>query len=374
MIEVFKVIADSKERRWGISDRDAMVDGVVYNYSNLVYVTVDEASRTDTRAVVVLLLRDGQTVKCPFNAEEDLERAYAAVDFANIQIAKAKGIDLYAWMYDKKRNLMWGCAKDYFFIGRDRIPFQQINLIKNYCSYCECRLKIGNQDVELGYEAKNQKWAYRITDYANMKIKEARGIKQDFKFFLRSGFADSTLEVYDNYLIMTWTKPSSEFLGSVGSGTSLKVWSVEQKLYYKNISLIMFCPPDKNKIGYIEFIVSGYNEKTVATPIDNSTNPNRTASSAFWVGLLYDNSQDLALSDMLKNDNTIPIDREQTAAAREIIDFINGRREVLLRLNEPDASPASSPADEIRKYKGLLDDGIITNEEYEAKKQQLLGL
>ena len=33
-----------------------------------------------------------------------------------------------------------------------------------------------------------------------------------------------------------------------------------------------------------------------------------------------------------------------------------------------------SPADEIRKYKGLLDDGIITQEEFEAKKKQLLGL
>ncbi len=33
-----------------------------------------------------------------------------------------------------------------------------------------------------------------------------------------------------------------------------------------------------------------------------------------------------------------------------------------------------SNADEIRKYKKLLDDGIITQEEFEAKKKQLLGL
>lgn len=31
-------------------------------------------------------------------------------------------------------------------------------------------------------------------------------------------------------------------------------------------------------------------------------------------------------------------------------------------------------ADEIKKYKALLDDGIITQEEFEAKKKQLLGL
>lgn len=34
----------------------------------------------------------------------------------------------------------------------------------------------------------------------------------------------------------------------------------------------------------------------------------------------------------------------------------------------------SDPTDEIRKYKGLLDDGIITQEDFDAKKKQLLGI
>ena len=37
-------------------------------------------------------------------------------------------------------------------------------------------------------------------------------------------------------------------------------------------------------------------------------------------------------------------------------------------------STAHSDADEIVKFKKLLDDGIITSEEFEAKKRQLLGL
>jgi hypothetical protein len=32
------------------------------------------------------------------------------------------------------------------------------------------------------------------------------------------------------------------------------------------------------------------------------------------------------------------------------------------------------PADELKKFKGLLDMGIITQEEFDAKKKQLLGL
>ena len=33
-----------------------------------------------------------------------------------------------------------------------------------------------------------------------------------------------------------------------------------------------------------------------------------------------------------------------------------------------------SPANEIRKYKSLLDEGIITEEEFNIKKRQLLGI
>ena len=37
-------------------------------------------------------------------------------------------------------------------------------------------------------------------------------------------------------------------------------------------------------------------------------------------------------------------------------------------------NPKSSDADEIRKFKKLLDDGIITKKEFEAKKTELLGI
>ena len=35
---------------------------------------------------------------------------------------------------------------------------------------------------------------------------------------------------------------------------------------------------------------------------------------------------------------------------------------------------STSNADEIKKYKELLDMGVITQEEFDAKKKQLLGL
>ena len=42
--------------------------------------------------------------------------------------------------------------------------------------------------------------------------------------------------------------------------------------------------------------------------------------------------------------------------------------------SEPATATVASAADEILKYKELLDKGIITAEEFSAKKAQLLGL
>ena len=38
------------------------------------------------------------------------------------------------------------------------------------------------------------------------------------------------------------------------------------------------------------------------------------------------------------------------------------------------AAPAADPAEELRKYAELRDQGVITNEDFEAKKKQLLGI
>jgi len=62
--------------------------------------------------------------------------------------------------------------------------------------------------------------------------------------------------------------------------------------------------------------------------------------------------------------------------AREIISSL----EIICKENEKDdhqaqeSMPVKDETEEIRKYKQLLDDGIITTEEFEAKKKQILNL
>lgn len=73
---------------------------------------------------------------------------------------------------------------------------------------------------------------------------------------------------------------------------------------------------------------------------------------------------------LFNDPNTIQISNmEQYEIALRIRDYIEN-----YQANQGAPTQALSGADEILKYKKLLDDGILTQEEFDAKKKQLLGL
>lgn len=58
----------------------------------------------------------------------------------------------------------------------------------------------------------------------------------------------------------------------------------------------------------------------------------------------------------------------------EVRDYIEKKIAEIKELKNNNRNENASSADEILKYKNLLDSGIITQEEFDAKKKQLLGL
>ena len=67
--------------------------------------------------------------------------------------------------------------------------------------------------------------------------------------------------------------------------------------------------------------------------------------------------------------NSKLLDNEKVDAA---VNYIRGK---IKEARNPKATVAAlSPAEELKKFKDLLDSGIITQEEFDAKKKQLLGL
>jgi len=76
------------------------------------------------------------------------------------------------------------------------------------------------------------------------------------------------------------------------------------------------------------------------------------------------------LDDATLDENTVAF----TSKDNELVNQIKSKIEELMSQQRMGhIINQSSPADEIRKYKELLDDGVITQEEFEQKKKQLLG-
>jgi predicted Zn-dependent peptidase len=53
---------------------------------------------------------------------------------------------------------------------------------------------------------------------------------------------------------------------------------------------------------------------------------------------------------------------------------IAAKLDQIIYSNTQGSASADSNADELRKFKGLLDDGIISQAEFDEKKKELLGL
>jgi len=59
---------------------------------------------------------------------------------------------------------------------------------------------------------------------------------------------------------------------------------------------------------------------------------------------------------------------------KSINDLLINRQKKNAEPTTPPVTSSTSNADELKKYKDLLDSGIITQDEFDAKKKQLLGL
>lgn len=73
------------------------------------------------------------------------------------------------------------------------------------------------------------------------------------------------------------------------------------------------------------------------------------------------------------DENTVFFEKPQAKTAEEICEYIE-KKIVENQKGNTTIIQQNSSADEIAKYKQLLDNGIITQEEFDTKKKQLLGL
>jgi len=147
-----------------------------------------------------------------------------------------------------------------------------------------------------------------------------------------------TMSVYEDKVVLS---------GNKGVGLALMGASQGEKSFaYESISSIEFQEATLLKIGQLTFVISG--DKGQSDRIFGKLAPDWANSNTF----AYDKR---GLNDEVR-------------AAKNYIE----ERMIQTKKLSQSVVQQVSPADELRKYKQLLDEGIITQDEFNEKKKQLL--
>ncbi len=126
----------------------------------------------------------------------------------------------------------------------------------------------------------------------------------------------------------------------------------DRTFFYCDLSGVEYKKPSIMANGYMKFITSGTKDIDAKVGMFGSSrqsaeDPNTVLLRAF--------------------DKKVPIESEK------IYNFLMKKISDIKKANI-NSHTAISSADEILKFKNLLDNGIISEEEFEAKKKQLLGI
>lgn len=96
-------------------------------------------------------------------------------------------------------------------------------------------------------------------------------------------------------------------------------------------------------------------------------------ASALILGYIQFETSNIASRDNFGSENSWTFSEDMAEIAQKVLEYV--RKKVAEYKNNKGVITATlSPADELLKFKSLLDAGVITQEEFDAKKKQLLGL
>ena len=242
----------------------------------------------------------------------------------------------------------WGVEEDGLVVGGKKYPYENLTSKPKLQNVPASALTNGTIAMQLPESSKvtaltykyNQKSdALEAVDYICERIEAANGEDENRRYYFRDK-TGSTLAVYDDYVIISLQRTSLLGVGEILRGGS----SGGKRINMADITAITFREPAGITVGVIQFAYPGSIEKGGGT-----------------------------ITDAVNDENSVLVDVKDVPVAREIVAFIEERRAAI---NAGYAKPIEqvSQADELRKFKELLDEGIITQEEFDAKKKQLLGL
>ena len=240
---------------------------------------------------------------------------------------------------------VFGVIDNAVLYGNEQIPFNKIDSIALLTAPTPltngvAQMRANGKVYQLCYKFADRERAAGAINYAKSKIAEAQGVKKDYKYCI-SAHTGTTLEVYDTYLILNFMRTGG--LGTITANVYSGGGTGGKRINFSDITAIQFKEPAGATVGFIQFAYPGSGEAK--------------------------GSVVAAIND----ENSIPVSPQNLATAREIVEYIEKKR-AELRNSHGTVIQQTSVADELKKFKELLDMGVITQEEFDAKKKQLLGL
>lgn len=199
----------------------------------------------------------------------------------------------------------------------------------------------GGKIITLGFKYKDKERVHQAVQFINDKMDEAKGVVKDYKYQL-TAHTGTRLEVYDDYLVIHHMQVGS-LMTNIARGGTLG----GKKIKFEDLTSVQFREPAGMTVGFLQFAYPGSVESKGGVVA------------------------------MINDENSVPIQPSMVPLAQEIYDFIEKRRAEIKAANSQPSSVVvneKSPAEQIKEFKELLDMGIISQEEFDAKKKQLLGL
>lgn len=177
--------------------------------------------------------------------------------------------------------------------------------------------------------------AFKAENQVNASKEIYDGPKDDGVVFTFTNNTGSSLRIYSDYLVIKHS--------GVLNFMSKNGLNGEKRINYTSISSIECRKATTMAAGFIQFSIMG-------TGIGGGLNA--------------------AAGD----ENSILFNATNNNLIQQIIEYVEKRRLEISAPKTQQVVQAASSADELLKFKQLLDQGIITQEEFDAKKKQLLGL
>lgn len=179
-------------------------------------------------------------------------------------------------------------------------------------------------------------WITKDFEYVKVAVKTREVRNVDGAVYSVNGVRGRSLLVYENKCIITTTPGVGSFItGNASDG--------EKTIYYSDVIGVQF-KQSGLQIGYLQL-------ETASSQMNNR-------------------------SDNFFNENSFTFDTTTVTNEQmeEISNYVKKQVEQYKRGGAPVVQQTLSSADELKKFKELLDAGVITQEEFDEKKKQLLNL